>query len=265
MSWLTSLSDVALVVGWLLFAIGVAFLSRWLVRVLVPLTERDHIPGIAAPLMPAMGATFAVLMALTLASEAGYLRSAQDLVSNEAAQASRLAWAATSPGVDTAPVQAALVRYLGATQANEWQDVDIAEDSDPATSAALATSSASCGRGRAARGRLAHGQRAAGLAGRGDHGRPPRAPGRRPARDPRPVRPDAPGQRRRLIVNGGALTYRSGARTSSLVLGLAVVVGLSMALLFALSGHGPGRSRSAASRSTPSCATSAPGSSAWAP
>ena len=98
-SWLTSLSDVALVVGWLLFAIGVAFLSRWLVRVLVPLSERDHIPGIAAPLMPAMGATFAVLMALTLASEAGYLRSAQDLVSNEAAQASRLAWAATSPGV----------------------------------------------------------------------------------------------------------------------------------------------------------------------
>lgn len=70
--------------------------------------------------MPAMGATFAVLMALTLASEAGHFRSAQDLVSNEAAQASRLAWAATSPGVETAPVQAALVHYLGATRLNEW-------------------------------------------------------------------------------------------------------------------------------------------------
>ena len=39
-----------------------------------------------------------------------------------------------------------------------------------------------------------------------------------------------------LVVNGGALAFRSGPRTSLLVLGLAVVVGLSMALLFALTG-----------------------------
>lgn len=58
-------------------------------------------------------------MAVTLSSEAGYLRSAQDIVSTEAAQAARLGWASTSPGVDTAPIQAALTSYLRATRADE--------------------------------------------------------------------------------------------------------------------------------------------------
>jgi hypothetical protein len=39
-----------------------------------------------------------------------------------------------------------------------------------------------------------------------------------------------------LIVNAGALTFRSSVRTSLLVAGLAVVVALCLALLFALSG-----------------------------
>ena len=56
---------------------------------------------IASPLMPALGAAFAIFTALTLSSEAGYLRSAESLVSDEAAAASRLAWAATSPGVQS--------------------------------------------------------------------------------------------------------------------------------------------------------------------
>ncbi len=64
---------------------------------------------IAAPLMPALGAVFAVLMALTLASEAGYLHSAQDIVSTEAEAASRLASAATTPGIRTAVIQTALL------------------------------------------------------------------------------------------------------------------------------------------------------------
>ena len=138
MSWLTSLPMVVLVAGWLLFSVVVAVVSRWLVRVIVPATERDQVAGIAAPLMPALGATFAVLMALTLASEAGYLRSAQDLVSNEAAQASRLAWSATSPGVDAAPLQEALLGYLDATRTNEWHGVGGVEGNDPTTARALA-------------------------------------------------------------------------------------------------------------------------------
>ena len=38
-----------------------------------------------------------------------------------------------------------------------------------------------------------------------------------------------------LIANAGALGFRSSVRTSLLVVGLAVVVGLSLALLFSLS------------------------------
>src|SRR5262249_16426452 len=101
-------------------------------------TERDHIPTIAAPLMPALGATFAVLMALTLASEANYLRSAQDIVSTEAAQASRLAWAATGPNVETAPIQSALADYLRSTRLHEWRGSGNSERADPTTAHALA-------------------------------------------------------------------------------------------------------------------------------
>jgi hypothetical protein len=38
-----------------------------------------------------------------------------------------------------------------------------------------------------------------------------------------------------LIANAGALTFRSSVRTSLLIVGLAVVVAFSLALLFALS------------------------------
>ena len=89
-------------------------------RALIPAAEREGAHTIAAPLMPALGAIFALLMGLTLASEAGSLASAQGIVSSEAANASRLAWAATSPGVDSEPIQSALLGYLLATRAHEW-------------------------------------------------------------------------------------------------------------------------------------------------
>jgi hypothetical protein len=235
-TWLTSLPAGVLVFGWLVFAVAIAVLSRWLVRVIVPTGERDQIPGIAAPLMPALGATFAVLMALTLASEAGYLRAAQDLVSNEAAQASRLAWAATSPGVNTAPIQGALLAYLAATRANEWHVADAAENSDPATSLALATlervvrvDAARADVGSPTANELLTSLDALTIARRARL-----AAASRELPLLYVVTLLASGVA--LIVNGGALTFRSGPRTSLLVLGLAVVVGLSMALLFALSG-----------------------------
>ena len=81
-----------------------------MVRAIVPVGEYDDVQRVAAPLMPALGAAFGVLIALTLASEAGYLKSAQDIVADEAAAASRLAWAATSPGVRSEPIHAALAR-----------------------------------------------------------------------------------------------------------------------------------------------------------
>ena len=76
MSWLTSLPAAVLVVVCLAVSIAVAAGARAVVHALVPVAERDHVQTIAGPLMPALGAAFAVLMALTLSSEAAYLRNA---------------------------------------------------------------------------------------------------------------------------------------------------------------------------------------------
>ena len=114
MTWLTSLPAAVLVISGLVLALLVVVGARLAVRALVPAAERDAAYTIAAPLMPALGAIFALLMGLTLASEVGFLASAQGIVSSEAADASRLAWAATSPGVDSEPIQSALLGYLQA-------------------------------------------------------------------------------------------------------------------------------------------------------
>ena len=109
MIWVTSLPAAVLVVGGLAAALLVAIGGRLAVRALIPTAERDGAYAVTAPLMPALGAVFALLMALTLASEAGLLAAAQGIVSNEAADASRLAWAATSSGVNSGPIQSALL------------------------------------------------------------------------------------------------------------------------------------------------------------
>ena len=71
MIWLTSLPAAVLVAGGVALALLVAAGARLALRALIPTAERDSAYTIAAPLMPALGATFAILMALTLASEAG--------------------------------------------------------------------------------------------------------------------------------------------------------------------------------------------------
>ena len=138
MTWLTSLPAAVLVACGLVLALLVALGSRLAVRALVPAAERDVAYTIAAPLMAALGALFALFMGLTLASEASFLASAQGIVSNEAADASRLAWAATSPEVDTAPIQSALLDYLRVTRSREWSGSAAANGEDPATVDALA-------------------------------------------------------------------------------------------------------------------------------
>src|SRR5580700_8095242 len=137
MTWLTALPAAVLVVSGLALALLVAIASRLTVRALIPAAEREGAHSVAAPLMPALGAVFALLMGLTLASEAGFLASAQGIVSNEAADASRLAWAATSPGVYSAPIQSALLGYLQATRAYEWNGSNAANGDDPATTHAI--------------------------------------------------------------------------------------------------------------------------------
>src|SRR4030095_5993924 len=107
--------------GWLSLALLVAVAARLAIRAVVPVAEHDHVQRIASPLMPALGAAFAIFTALTLSSEAGYLRAAEGLVSDEAAAASRLAWAATNPGVRSEPIQSALADYLHTTPARAWR------------------------------------------------------------------------------------------------------------------------------------------------
>jgi hypothetical protein len=58
-------------------------------------------------------------------------------VSAEAAQASVLTWASTAPGVDSAPIQAALRTYLEATRGHEWHSSAAATGEDAATGHAL--------------------------------------------------------------------------------------------------------------------------------
>jgi hypothetical protein len=234
MTWLTSLPAAVLIISGLVLALLVAIGARLAVRALIPAAERDGAYAIVAPLMPALGAIFALLMGLTLASEASSLASAQGIVSNEAADASRLAWAATSPGVDSEPIQSALVDYLQATRAHEWSGSNAANGDDPATTHALATLENAV-RTQAARPTLGT-----------------------PASTELLASLDALTSDRRdrlaaashqlpalyvavlllagaaLIVNATALTLRSGRRAALLAGGLAAVIGLSLALLFAL-------------------------------
>ena len=223
-----------LVVVSLALALLVAAGSRLAIGAIVPAGETDNVHAIAAPLMPALGATFAVLTALTLSSEATYLRSAQDIVSREAADASRLAWASTSPGVSAVPIQDALGEYLQATRAGEWRGIDESGGADPPTSEALAQLERVV-REDAARTEL---------------GTPASTElltsldavtaGRR-ARIAAADR-DLPGlyvvtlvaSGVALIANAGALAFRASLRASVLVACLACVVGLSLALLFAI-------------------------------
>jgi hypothetical protein len=234
-SWITSLPAGVLVAGCLAAAVAVALLSRLAVRAVIAIDERDQVHAIAAPLMPALGATFAVLMALTLASEATHLRSAEDIASTEGAQGARLAWAATSDGVDTRAVQTALTRYLRASRTHEWTRGTGSEDEDPTTARALArlertvrAEAASTTLGTPTSTELLSALDALTVARRD---RLAAATSDIPALYV--VTLVASGAA--LIVNAGALTCRSSARTSLLVMGLAGVVGLSLALLFALS------------------------------
>src|SRR5215469_11541234 len=116
MAWLTSQSVATLVIGCLLIGGAVAVGSRFAAQRLVGAADRDEGYSIAAPLMSPLGAAFAILAALTLVNEAGYLTSAESITSDEAADASRLAWAATTQGVQGHTIQTALARYLVATR-----------------------------------------------------------------------------------------------------------------------------------------------------
>jgi hypothetical protein len=138
-TWVTEQSVWTLVFGCLAIAVAVAFGSRYLALALIPPREREEAHTIAAALMTAFAAAFALLTALTLANEANALYSAQTIVSTESANASSLAWASTNPGVHTAAIQSALRDYLAATRHFEWHGEAAENGTDPATENAVAT------------------------------------------------------------------------------------------------------------------------------
>src|SRR3984893_14075686 len=234
MTWLTSLPAAVLVISGLLLALLVAIGGRLAVRALIPAAEREGARTIAAPLMPALGAIFALLMGLTLAREAGFLASAQGIVSSHDADASRLAWAATSPGVDSEPIQSALLGYLQATRAHEWNGSNAANGDDPANTHAIASLETAV-RTQAARPTLGT-PTSTELLGSLDALTSDRRARLAAASRQLPALYVAvlllTGVA--LIVSPAALTLRSGWRAALLVGGLAAVIGLSLALLFAL-------------------------------
>jgi hypothetical protein len=233
-TWLTSLPAGVLVAGGLAVALLVAAGARLALRALIPATDRDAAHAVAAPLMPALGALYAVLVALTLASEAGFLASAQGIVASEAADASRLAWAATSPRVNPAPIQSALLSYLRATRAYEWHGDNAAAGGDPATAHAIAELEQAV-RAQAARPVLGT-PTSTELLASVDALTNDRRARLAAASHQLPVLYEIvlALSGAALIVNATVLTLRGGLRPAILVGGLAAVIGLSLALLFAL-------------------------------
>ncbi|MET0839975.1 MAG: hypothetical protein ABWY19_14415 [Marmoricola sp.] len=234
MHWLSSLPAGALVAGWLGVALLVAALGRIGVRAFVPAEDRDHVPQIASPLMPALGAAFAIFAALTLAGEAGYLRTAEGLVSDEASASSRLAWAATTPGVRPQGIHAALQDYLEATRTREWISENASSGDDPATARAIARLERTV-RAEAARpeiGSAASSELLTSLDATTGSRRARIAAASRQI--PTLYVGTLVASGLALILNAGALTFRSRLRTSLLVGGLAMVVGLCLALLFSI-------------------------------
>jgi hypothetical protein len=232
--WLTSQSLGLLVGACLAIALLAAAGSRFAVRSLVPQSEREGAYAVAAPLMSPLGAAFAILAALTLANEAGYLTSAQGIVSNEAADASRLAWAATMPGVHPAPIQTGLRTYLRVTRLHEWRGANAAEGEDTPTLRALAQLERVV-RAQAARPNLGTPVSSELLTALDSLTNDRRARLAAASREPPTfyvITLAVSGLA--LIVGAAALTIRARRRVALLIGGLTVVVGLSMALILVL-------------------------------
>lgn len=234
MRWLTSLPVGLLIGGCLLAAVLIAVASRLAVRAFLRESQHDGAHSIAAPLMSPLGAGFAILAALTLANEAAALSEAESIVSNEAADASRLGWAATTPGVDGDVIHTALLRYLEATRANEWHGPQAAAGNDPATAVAIADLERAV-RGEAVRPGLGTPISTELLASVDAITTDRRARLASAAKQ-------LPGLYVitlvvggiALIANAGVLTVRVGGRGALMISGLTIVIGLSVALILAL-------------------------------
>jgi len=113
-------------------ALGALFVLIALVTLFVArqrATPATH--SVAGPLMPALGAAFGVLVAITIANEAVNYRAAQDGVVAEAATGAKLAWASTTVGLDMAAIQGALTDYVDATAVDGWAALGRGQSGSP--------------------------------------------------------------------------------------------------------------------------------------
>lgn len=119
MHTLTSLPWWLLVVLSLAFSVSVAIAFRKIVR----RTQRgsgDDPVRHAGPLMPTLGALFAFLSAFVIATEWSSQSQTESLVQHVASASSRLAWASTAPGADTAAIQSSLQQELSTMVTVGW-------------------------------------------------------------------------------------------------------------------------------------------------
>ena len=121
MSWLTGLGLAELTLLCVVGALVFAATALVVLIVAIPPQRREGAGATATAYMTVLGSLFAILTGFLISSEYSTLRQAQNHVGVEVAGASQLAYASASlPPVDTALVQAALVRYLNAVETSEW-------------------------------------------------------------------------------------------------------------------------------------------------
>ena len=118
---LSSLSPPVLFFGSVLVVFAVTVGLSWFVHRVVPADRRQTTGNTAAAYMTALGSLFAILTGFLINAEYQNLRDAETLVSNEAAAATRLAYATEGlPSSDVSVVQDSLTQYLGAVDEYEW-------------------------------------------------------------------------------------------------------------------------------------------------
>lgn len=108
----------ALALG-LAFAGVVAVVARFIMHRLQRNSGDDPVRH-AGPLMPTLGALFAFLSAFVIATEWGAQSQSQAIVQHVASASSRLAWAATAPGAETAFIQESIAAELRTTADRGW-------------------------------------------------------------------------------------------------------------------------------------------------
>jgi hypothetical protein len=233
-SWFSAQPAWVLVVLFVPVALLVGFVARIVARALIPPRERDDACAIAAALMTAFAATFALLIALTVSNEASSLAAAQNTVSAEAAQASVLGWASTAPGIASAPIQSALRTYLEATRAHEWHSSAAASGDDPPTQHALSRLERTV-RTQAANRALptsASNELLSSLDALSSDRRQRLAAASRGLPEFYAITVLVTGLA--LIVNIAVVGIRSGLKPAAVGISLAIIVALSLALIFAL-------------------------------